>query len=204
MKLILNVDMDGVIYDFHSQMTSYAEQILDRKLVESGEWSMYEEWGIERSEFYQMFHRAIAEDELFSRGMEIEGAVAAVHQLHRDGHRIRIVTSKKLRNDESSLKAQKQTLTWLYTHGLLGIVEVAFATDKQGYTADVVIDDKPTMQWAQPSALNILFDQPWNRDIETPLLHNGGSLVVRGYGWKDVLTHVGITADQDSGAPSGK
>ena len=197
MKLVLNLDMDGVIYDFHSQMTSYAEQILDRKLVESGEWSMYEEWGIERSEFYQMFHRAIAEDELFSRGMEIEGAVAALNQLHRDGHRLRIVTSKKLRSDESSLKAQKQTLTWLYTHGLLGIVEVAFATDKQGYLADVVIDDKPTLKWAQPNALNILFDQPWNREVETPKLVDGEGLVVRGYGWKDVLTHIGIQAGQE-------
>ncbi len=82
-KLTLNLDMDGVIYDFHSQMTSYAEQLLGRNLVESGGWSMYEEWGIERSEFYHLFHRAIAEDELFSRGLEIEGALA-VSQSKKD------------------------------------------------------------------------------------------------------------------------
>lgn len=95
------------------------------------------------------------------------------------------------------MRAQKQTLTWLYTHGLLGIVEVAFATDKQGYTADVVIDDKPTLAWALPDALNILFDQPWNREIETPKLVGGEALVVRGYGWKDVLTHIGLAAGQE-------
>ena len=160
---------------------------------------MHDEWGIEKSEFYHLFHRAIAEDELFSRGMEVEGAVDAINELARAGHRLRIVTSKRLRNDESSLKAQKQTLTWLYTHGLLGLVEVSFATNKQGYNAHVVIDDKPTLAWAQSGALNILFDQPWNRTIETPY-HMGGTnaLIVRGYGWADVLEHVRITAGLDA------
>lgn len=187
MALTINVDMDGVVYDFMGQMKSYAEQTLDRNLPEVTSWSAWDEWGIPSSEFWQMFHRAIEDGELFSGGLEIQGAVGAINQLHRDGHRIRIVTSKRLRTDESSLKAQKQTLTWLYTHGLLGLVEVAFATNKQGYLADVVIDDKPTLAWVQRDAFNILFDTTWNQYIQTPMYD---PKLIRARSWTVVMAQI--------------
>jgi 5'(3')-deoxyribonucleotidase len=183
--LTINLDMDGVIYDFTAQLHSYAEIALDRNLPEFMTWSAWAEWGISKSEFYHLFHRAIAEDELFSRGMAIDGALDAVWALADAGHRLRIVTSKRLRNDSSTLQAQKQTLTWLYTHGILGVVEVAFTSDKQGYLADVVVDDKPTLAWAQRGALNILFDQPWNRTLTFEGRPPAGFKCA--YSWPDAL-----------------
>ena len=66
---------------------------------------------------------------------------------------------------------------------------MAFATAKQGYMANIVIDDKPTLDWAQHDAWNILFDQPWNRDVETPQ-NKRGMLVMRGKGWSDILERI--------------
>ena len=81
MSFTLNIDMDGVVYDFHTQMTSYAEQTLGRKLTTSDEWSMFEEWGIESTEFYNMFHRAI-EDGSMEQIVEL-GALDAPLFEHR-------------------------------------------------------------------------------------------------------------------------
>jgi hypothetical protein len=144
---------------------------------------MWKEWGVTRDEWYEMFHNAIMTDDLFQIGVEIPGAVNGVRQLIGQGHRVRIVTSKKLRYPLSTLKAQKQTLTWLFYQKLLNDVEVAFTTDKQGYEADVVIDDKPTLKWAQRGALNLLFNQPWNQIATFDHIPE----IRRVFDWTDVL-----------------
>lgn len=188
MKLTVNIDMDGVIYDFNGAMTSLGEVYLGRKLPVTESWEMWDAWGVSRDEWYEMFHEAILDDEVFRIGHEIPGAVQAVRSLTKK-HRVRIVTSKKLRFPRSTQAAQIQTIRWLGEAGLLNHVELAFAGDKQGYTADVVIDDKPTLKWAQRGAMNLLFAQPWNQDVPEEAFFGQPSLTLV-ESWDDVLHHV--------------
>ncbi len=191
MSLTINVDMDGVVYDFNAAITSAAELRLGRKLPPyPTTWSMWELWGISRSMWYSIFHESIRNSQVFDqRELDIEGAVDGLKKLIKAGHRVRIVTSKKLRFPESTAAAQIQVIRWLKHHELLNHVELVFAHDKQGYLADVVVDDKPTLKWAQRGALNLLFDQPWNAAVHEDA-YRGPLAVVRTYGWHDVLDEI--------------
>jgi len=187
-RLTINVDMDGVIYDFNGHVTALGEVYLGRKLPVTKTWDMAAAWGLTDDEWYELFHRAIMEDGLFRDGLAIEKAVPALHLLSRQ-HRVRIVTSKQLRYPPSTLAAQSQALHWLDEHGLLNHVEVAFTGNKQGYSADIIVDDKPTLKWAQTGAMNLLFDQPWNQEITGRPPHDAAQ-VRRVVGWDEVLKWV--------------
>lgn len=169
--LTINIDMDGVVYDFNAAITSYGELYLNRKLPEeTTNWEMWDAWGIEKDEWYEIFHLAIQTGELFNQeGMGIDGAVEAIKRLKKDGHRIRIVTSKLLRGPRSTAAAMIQTVRWLEGVKLIDRVELSFAHNKQGYEADVIIDDKPNLEWAQKGKHNLLFTQPWNEGGIDPI-----------------------------------
>lgn len=186
-RLTLNIDMDGVIYDFNGMMTSLGETYLKRDLPVTDGWEMWDAWGVSRDEWYEMFNDAII-DGVFAYGAEIEGAVAAVRRLAKE-HRIRIVTAKKLRYLDSTLRAQKDTLNWLARSDLLNLVEVVFTSNKQGYPADVVIDDKPTLEWAQSGSLNLLFRQPWNDSVPEEAFHKE-PLITEVHTWDEVEVQV--------------
>ena len=188
-QLTINIDMDGVIYDFNGAMTSFAEVELDRKLPTTQTWNMWEAWGISREEFYRLFHDAINYGHVFRVGHEVPGAVNAVHELVAYQHRVRVVTSKKLRYPSSTKAAQIQVIRWLAEQDLLNKVELAFAHNKQGYQADVIIDDKPNLKWAQRGELNLLFAQPWNLDVPDEAYH-GPTQITRVENWTEVLDQV--------------
>ena len=197
-KLTINIDVDGVLYDFNGRMHAVAEEFLDRRLPESQSWAMWKAWGVTGREWHEMFLDAITHREVFSSGEKIPGGTEAVIEL-AGRHRVRIVTSKIIRGERpgSTRQAVGQTLDWLDRHGVLDAgVEVCFTPDKQGYVADVVVDDKPTLSWAQPSAANLLFDQPWNRAIDS---EPHGVHYERVYRWGDVLQVV--TALEGSEGP---
>jgi 5'(3')-deoxyribonucleotidase len=188
MSLTVNVDMDGVVYDFNEAITSYGELRLGRKLPVTSTWQMWEAWEIGRNEWYEIFHEAIMTGEVFNQhGLDIAGAVKGLKTLIKAGYRVRMVTSKKLRYPESTQAAQIQVIRWLKHHGLLNDVELVFAHDKQGYLADVVIDDKPNLTWAQRGALNLLFWQPWNKHVNTCLYY---PTITRVGTWMGVLNQI--------------
>ncbi len=195
-RLTINVDMDGVIYDFNGHMTALGEVYLGRKLPVTTTWDMAAAWGMQEDEWYELFHRAIMEDGLFRDGNAIERASEAVQLLSRQ-HRVRIVTSKRLRFPTSTLAAQVQTLHWLANENILNHVEVAFVGNKQGYQADIIVDDKPTLKWAQTGTVNLLFDQPWNQEITGTPPHDAAQ-VRRVHGWDEVLTWVRYEATSGS------
>ena len=76
-----------------------------------------------------------------------------------------------------------RTIRWLESYELIDKIELAFAHNKQGYEADVIIDDKPTLAWAQKGKTNLLFTQPWNVDI-VPNLQNG---ITRVDSWDQIM-----------------
>ncbi len=189
-KLVINVDLDGVVYDFDHVMRALGGYYLERELPVSRSWNMWECWDVTMEEWLEMFHRAAKEDELFYVGREIEGGPAGVRQLLSAGHRVRFVSHKNLADPDAAAAAMIQTVRWLNRQDLLTGTEIVFTGDKQGYKADVVIDDKTSLEWAQAGALNLLFDQPWNWYAEPESRLIGEPPVRRVHGWDDVLETV--------------
>lgn len=160
----INVDMDGVVYDFVSVLKNRLNSRLNIKLPDPNSWD-FGNWPRFRADFHDLIIDE-AHDRLFAWGLPIPAAIWGIEVLHSRGHDIRIVTNKLSLGYASGTAAQ-DAIGFLNIHGLLEKVEVVFASrnDKQGYPADVVIDDNPSLKWAQKGAWNMLFDQPWNQDV---------------------------------------
>lgn len=191
-SLTLNVDSDGVLYDWHGWMIPYLAKHTGHEMTldDFSQWDMAASLGISKKEFYKIFDRAIY-DGAFAYGSPIPGAVEAVSTLVDAGHRVRIVTNKSLAENKKSQRAMEDFLIFYGNHfGNLDQVEIVFTGSrygKSGYPADVVIDDKPDLSWTQLyPAVNVLFDQPWNQGVRVDYLVGPGA-VLRASGWTDVL-----------------
>lgn len=162
--LIINCDVDGVLYDFNREITLHAEERFERQLPAATSWSIWEDWGVTREVWWDLFGDAIR-DGVFLHGDAVEfgKGINAIKQWSEDGHRVRLVTSKGGTTNQLIAIAQRDCTSWLEQQGILPFVEVCFTGgDKSGYLADVVIDDHPNLKWAQESARNLLLAQPWN------------------------------------------
>jgi hypothetical protein len=178
----VNIDSDGVVYDLTTEMIAVAHARTGVLHPQPDRWSTDEAWGVTyTSELFD--HPGI-----FAQGDPYPGAVEAIESLLAEGHEVRIVTTKHgLPNEQ---RAMLETIEFYARIGLLDRVDIVFPRgDKTAYPADVVIDDKPTLAWAQPGAVNLLMTQPWNRGgIGFP---KPGARVLRVYDWATALFVIG-------------
>jgi 5' nucleotidase, deoxy (Pyrimidine), cytosolic type C protein (NT5C) len=183
--MIINVDSDGVVFDMVGILTRRSETKLGRDLPAVTSWD-FKNWGSTPAEIRLMFEDE-ARQNLFGMGAAIPGAVDGIFRLVNAGHQVRIVTNKGTKAlGRGSKNAMQDTVQWYYGIGLLGVVDLVFVEGgKQGYPADVVVDDKPDMSWAQADAVNILFHQPWNQATWSP--PESDRVWYRAVGWREVL-----------------
>ena len=201
-QLTINVDMDGVIYCMMPTIAKIANQENVRAFMRNegyplpknldasiDVWEIWEAWDIPKKAFWKIFYLAINEG-LFTRGEEVPDAIKTISRFIKDGHRIRIVTSKNLAGKNETLRAQSDVLWWLHSNApWYNKVEIAFAQNKQGYDADIIIDDKPSLSWKQKGKVNILFDRPWNEWVDAPgvgCYPLEGDRAYRAVGWEEV------------------
>jgi len=175
-KLTINIDMDGVIYDMMSELarladTKTAQQLFDfdgtNRTITPDTWDISKAWGMKsKSQFWKFFYEAVGQG-LFLNGQPIDGAIETIGQFVKKGHRVRIVTSKMFSDTMVARQSQIDVIEWLsnVAPDWSYKVETCFTSNKQGYEADVIIDDKPTLAWAQEGKINVLFDHTWNQEI---------------------------------------
>jgi hypothetical protein len=189
--MVINIDSDGVVYDWHGFMIPFLTDRLGVEMTRDSfiEWDLAQSLDVSKKDFYQVFDEAVFAN-AFKLAGEVPGAIHAVRSLVNDGHRVRIVTNKILKGSSKTYRAQVDTLAWYHENIGLDQLEMVFTGSKHGksaYPADIVIDDKPDMEWTQPGAMNLLFDQPWNRAVpDDP----GGH--IRAVGWAGALTAIRI------------
>ena len=192
-RLVINVDVDGVLYDFVGTFKRYVE---DRHydgaktLPTPVQWATWDAWGITQKDFYRYLHEGARYNVLFRVGPALEGAVEAMQTLEKEGHYLRIVTSKMLREPTARLAAQLSVLDWLDRQQIPyhGISFVGSSSEKALLRADVIVDDKPNAAWAIPGKRNILFTQPWNDLVPTGRL-------TRANNWAEVLDIIRTDAE---------
>ena len=178
--MMINVDLDGVVYDFTEAMREAFDYRFGQAMLDRGEptpthwpdpwtWELDESWPVERQTVMEVMQAEILDRKLFRYGHAIDGAIEGLREIQAMGHHIRIVTAKTFNDPYTTQIARASTLGWLYDndvpHNTLAFSD---SRGKESYRAAVVIDDKPKLtDWVQPQALNVLMDQPWNRTIET-------------------------------------
>lgn len=195
---IANIDLDGVVYPFHTAVTRLAEHWLSNvkyptrdayanplvRLPEPSEWTFWEQWGIDYEDYYKEFWPWAVEHSVFNQTVApITGARAGLDTLREAGYEIRFVTHKPTQGGQFKHHAIRDAVQWL-SWNQIEYDSIVFDGNKQRYPADLIIDDKPTREWMQEDAINIMFDQPWNQHFtDWPMYH-----AFAGYGWRDIST----------------
>lgn len=200
-ETVINVDLDGVVYDFTDAMREAFDYRFGQALLERGEatpsewpdphiWQTWDVWPVTRQEFYEVLYAEVLDGNLFRLGNLIDGAKEGLVRLEQNGFHIRIVTAKTFRDRNVTRMARKNVLAFLDVHDLPHH-ELVFSgpRGKLDFRAHVVVDDKPKLNgWVQTGALNLLFDQPWNRTIaQMPDFYERPGWLDRARNWNDVV-----------------
>lgn len=162
---VINVDIDGVLYDFVGAMqhelalAGYDPLPIDPLL------SLHGTYGITRETFEEIMFEGIKKGRVFGPSYPnrvIRGAKEAMWRLW-DQYFIRLVTMKSGFPDPLRAYAIRNCVEWL-ADNKIPYDDIAFVQGhKLDYPADVVIDDRPEpTRWAQRRALNLLFTQQHN------------------------------------------
>jgi 5'(3')-deoxyribonucleotidase len=167
--MIINVDLDGVVYDFHKQFTKYISLLVNGGwlMPEPITWEFWHEWNMSHDEWKGWFRKGIEDKEIWWKGDAISGAAHNLWKLSGDGHTIRIVTYRLVHkfNHAASIQA---TVSWLDDNNIPyhDIAFLSHRTSKNDIRADVVLDDNPNYLPAgleSNGARGVLFERPWNR-----------------------------------------
>jgi len=182
---ILNVDCDGVLYDFTAAMaTELSYQYgapVGTVFPVMRTWALHETWtDYTYHEIHEAMFGGIYEGRLFRFGKLVdEYARDALIDIQSAGWHVRIVTAKTFHPSEGSeyydakltrelnVRARRATLSWL-NDMMIPYDSIAFVgtEGKKSYRADAIVDDKPDLSWTQWGALNMLYNQPWNESVE--------------------------------------
>lgn len=185
--MIINVDSDGVVYSLDSALDKLYPQIVRDRT----------RWDYGNPDAIERFFTEGVLLGVFLVGEPVPGAIDGIRALEAAGHRVRIVTSKTMGTDYLTYVARVNALEWYDRHDLSHL-EIAFTGHEWGkdaYPADLVIDDQPDLKWTQSApTVNVLFDQPWNRDplayvarVQERPNFDGWLQLHRAFGWGDVL-----------------
>lgn len=160
------IDMDGVIADFErgflkQWQTLHADKSFVR-LEDRKTFYIIDDYPSEA----QHIVSGICQSSGFFRTLEpMTGAVEALAEMRQMGHSVFICTSP--------LSAYKncvlEKFEWVEQHlGADWVKQIVMTKDKTIVTADVLIDDKPTIEGAaKPDWEHIIYDQPYNKTETT-------------------------------------
>ena len=209
-KKVVNVDFDGVIYDFTDAMREAFDYRFGQAMLERGEpvplswpdpteWAVWESWPIDRTAFYEVLYAEVLDGLMFRTGNLIDGAREGMTRLYQAGWHVRIVTAKTFNDARVTRQARLNTIRFLDEQDIPHHTLVfSDSHGKLDFRAHMVIDDKPDLtRWVQIGAANVLFDQPWNKKLSTiPDFYEAPGWFSRGFGWGDVVEQSKGFADQ--------
>lgn len=170
-KPIVLVDMDGVLADFDHATEAFLQKNHPH-IQFAGRQSFYLHQDYpEYKDIVAVCHTKLG---FFSNLPPIEGALAGWQKLKDLGFHPRICSSPLLSHPDCI----NEKKLWVEKHlGIEAAEEAIIDVDKTGHHGIALIDDKPEITGShQPSWRHIVFDQSYNRTIDTDL---------RIHGWDD-------------------
>lgn len=168
---VFGVDLDGVCGDYTTAFRTIVAQELDvseNELPLERSWD-FREWNLERAGGFERLHAlAVSGRGLFADMPPIEGVADALWRLSDAGIHIRIITHRLYVN-WGHASAVADTVTWLDTNRI-PYRDICFLGKKPDVGAHVYIDDGPhnIVQLRAAGHEAIVFDQPYNRDLDGP------------------------------------
>lgn len=139
-QMIINVDLDGVVYNFKETSLDIIRRTRHEK-VPSASWYFWRDYGMTDSEWEHIFRHGVESGEIWGQGAAIGGAVHYMHRLNEDGFFIRIVTHR-LVHKFAHADVIANSIGWLESHNV-PYHSIAFLgkESKASYQCDMAIDD---------------------------------------------------------------
>ncbi|MEM7092464.1 MAG: hypothetical protein AAF567_05645 [Actinomycetota bacterium] len=177
-SFVFGVDLDGVCADYTKGFREFCAERLGvdpETLPLERSWD-FREWGFDQARFEEMHTAAITEGRIMASLEPIEGAAEALWRLSDAGVWIRIVTHRLYVNWGHSAAAG-DTVAWLDS-AKIPYRDLCFVGAKRDVGADAYIDDGPhnIVNLRAAGRTAIIFDQPYNRELEG----------LRAHTWDDV------------------
>jgi len=165
---VFGVDLDGVCADYTLAFRDFCAERLGRDpstLPLERSWD-FREWGFDAAQFEEMHRAAVTEGRLLASLPIIEGASESLWRLSDAGVWIRIVTHRLYVNWAHS-SAAGDTVDWL-DRARIPYRDLCFVGAKRDVGADAYIDDGPhnIINLRAAGRTAIVFDQPYNRDLD--------------------------------------
>lgn len=167
-KIVL-LDMDSVLADFNGELLSrWRRRYPGRFYVPLDgltEFEMQDNYPEEmRPDMRALYH----EPGFFRALPPIRGALDAVLDMDRMGLAVYFCTSPL--GEYTNCLLEK--FQWIETHlGAPWVRRIVLAKDKTVVSGNVLVDDRPSIKGlAVPSWTHVLYDQPYNRNIDKPRL----------------------------------
>ena len=191
---VFGVDLDGVCADYTLAFRDFCAERLDRDpatLPLERSWD-FREWGFDAAQFEEMHKAAVTEGRIMADLEVIDGAAESLWRLSDAGVWIRIVTHRLYVNWGHSAAAG-DTVEWL-DRARIPYRDLCFVGAKRDVGADAYVDDGPhnieNLRAAGRTA--IIFDQPYNRDLDGLRAKNWDEVEEIIYG---LMTDAGVVAE---------
>ena len=195
---IINIDMDNLLADFSYAIRKAAEAALGRELPDSHSWSIWEDWGIPRGAWQQIFREGVRKGEIWTKDPPLPGAVEGMWELSDAEYYLRIVTHRLVHVNDYDLAVQV-TSHWLKANHIpYRSLAIIGPEPKSSYKADALVDDGAhnIKDWLLAGHDNaIVFDSPWNTylweeckaDIPPEEQQSFLDRMSRAFTWEDVV-----------------
>jgi 5'-nucleotidase len=152
----LLIDMDSVTVE----LMPYWLNLYNQEYGESLTKEQITDWNLERiAKRGNVILDYLERPGFFLNPPPVTGAIEYITKLKGDGHDVVFVTTCQAGHTDKLAWLKKHFLSHNHRH-------VIFATRKELVLGDVLLDDGPH-NLNHPHALNVCFDQPWNRHVET-------------------------------------
>ncbi len=181
-KGIINVDLDGVVYDFHHACQQWIYlQTLER-------WDEIPGWTEPNGEFERWWRLGVEAGAIWgtAKGFNwkpIDGARKYMWMLSDAEYYIRLVTTRLVQSFNHKIIVNN-TVDWLDHHNIpyREICFLGWDTKKSSFLCDYAIDDRPehTNDYWEHHVDAMLYSQPYNEGAKVPW---------RG-GWEDFTQYI--------------
>jgi 5'(3')-deoxyribonucleotidase len=170
---IINVDLDGVVDDFHAAFDAayYWNGTTKSPLSKADQWESWNNIGVSRGQFNSLIRRGVLNGSLWWNDPVIDGAKEYLWRLSDDGYDIRIVTTRLVHKFGHATTIEA-TANWLEKNDIpyRTICFLGPGEEKGMFFADYGIDDNigNVMSMRRRDVDAVIFNRPWNQHSPLP------------------------------------
>ena len=153
------LDVDGILWDFHTPLHVRLHELYDFPDMEPTCWDWYKAWGITDKQFYKAVDDVHAQQIMYR---PLDGAYSLFKTLNDCGFEVFVASHRRT-------QTAHKLAAWLNSHHLQPYSALYCGPSKKQFfrTGDLLIDDAPhTIELGCDLGMDVVYlEWPWNKDL---------------------------------------